>query len=357
MKKLLVVVLAVVMAASVFAGCASGGTEPSESAAAQTPGASEEASASQGAAEGSGGEMNVGFSFASKETTIYQAFEDYAVKQGEANDPVIKYSFTVADADVSKQANNIKDLIAKKPKAIVMMPQDSKAIVSSIKEAHAAGIPVITYNRAATPDADEKADAHIGLDAVDQAYTTTKYLIELMQKDGVEPKLINVMGDLVDENAINRDKGFKQACEEMGVTPLQDVPSEWDPDKALSGLTAALQAHPDANGVFVASDMLMPAVQSALERVNKWAPYGEANHMYIGTQDVAPNGAAMLEQGYNDVSTAFDIDAMTVALTEALTKISNGEDLGGENILVKGKVCTPNNLEECQNVWGFVYDE
>ncbi|WP_066688717.1 sugar ABC transporter substrate-binding protein [Christensenella intestinihominis] len=357
MKKLLIVVLAVVMAMTVFAGCSSGGgTAATESPAAATEPAAGADAETSGAAAG-GDEMNVGFSFASKETTIYQAFEDYAVKQGEANDPKISYSFTVADADVSKQANNIKDLIAKKPDAIVMMPQDSKAIVSSIKEAHAAGIPVITYNRAATPDADEKADAHIGLDAVDQAYTTTKYLIELMQKDGVEPKLINVMGDLVDENAINRDKGFKQACEEMGITPLQDVPSEWDPDKALSGLTAALQAHPDANGVFVASDMLMPAVQSALERVNKWAPYGEENHMYIGTQDVAPNGAAMLEQGYNDVSTAFDIDAMTVALTEALTKIHNGEDLGNEEILVKGKVCTPNNLDECQNVWGFVYDE
>lgn len=356
MKKLLIVVLAAIMAMTVFAGCADGGTQAPASASADTGAPADSAAPDSSSSAASDG-MNVGFSFASKETTIYQAFEDYAVKQGEANDPKISYSFTVADADVSKQANNIKDLIAKKPQAIVMMPQDSKAIVSSIKEAHAAGIPVITYNRAATPDAEEKADAHIGLDAVDQAYTTTKYLIDLMKKDGVEPKLINVMGDLVDENAINRDKGFKQACEEAGITPLQDVPSEWDPDKALSGLTAALQAHPDATGIFVASDMLMPAVQSALERVNKWAPYGEENHMYIGTQDVAPNGAAMLEQGYNDVSTAFDIDAMTVALTETLTKISKGETLNNESILVKGKVCTPNNVDECQNVWGFVYDE
>src|ERR1035438_9358722 len=50
------------------------------------------------------------------------------------------------DKDVAKQSNQIKDFIVKKVAAIVLSPCDSKAIVSVIQEANAAGIPVFTVD-------------------------------------------------------------------------------------------------------------------------------------------------------------------------------------------------------------------
>jgi len=309
------------------------------------------------AAETSAKPILVGFSFASKEGVIYQAFEDYIKKAGQQSNPKVDFTFTVADADVGKQASNIEDLISQKPDLIVMMPQDSKAIVASIKAAHKAGIPVLTYNRAASPEADEKPDAHVGLDTVDQAYTTAKALFELMKKDGVEPKVINVMGDLRDENAVNRDKGLKKAAEEMGVAIVQDVPTEWNPDKALLGLSAALQAHPEANAIFCASDFLMPGVQAAMERANKWIPYGQSGHMYLGSQDVFPSGAKLLKEKYIDINTAFDIWPMSTAAVDTIIKLVQKKPLENNNILIKGRVFNQENIVNEQNVWANDYKE
>jgi len=306
-------------------------------------------------------EIRIGFSFASKEGVIYQAFEDYikkaAEEYGAANGVNMTFTFTVADADVGKQASNIEDLISQQPDLIVMMPQDSKAIVASIKAAHAAGVKVMTYNRAASPDAEEQADAHVGLDSVDQAYTTAVELINRMKANNLEPKIINVMGDLRDENAVNRDKGLKQATEELGAVIVQDVPTDWNPDKALSGLAAALQAHPEANAVFVASDFLMPGVQAALERAGKWAPSGDPNHMFLGSQDVFPSGAKLLKDGYIDVNTAFDIWPMSTNAVEIIDKLVKGEAIENTNVLIKGRVVTADNLEELENLWANDYEE
>ena len=105
-----------------------------------------------------------------------------------------------------------------------------------------------------------------------------------MKSDGVKAKIINVMGDL-DENAVLRSNGLKKAAEEAGAKVLQDVPTGWNPDKALSGLSAALQAHPEATAVFVGSDHLIQGVRTAMERADRWAPRGDAKHLYLGSQD------------------------------------------------------------------------
>lgn len=301
--------------------------------------------------------IKVGFSFASKEGVIYQAFEDYIKKAGQQSNPKVEFTFTVADADVGKQASNVEDLISQKPDVIVLMPQDSKAIVASIKACHKAGIPAMTYNRAASPDADEKADAHVGLDTVDQAYTTAKALFELMKKDGVEMKIINVMGDLRDENAVNRDKGLKKAAQEMGATIVQDVPSEWNPDKALSGLSASLQAHADATAIFVASDFLMPGIQSAMERAKKWIPYGQKGHIYLGSQDVFPSGSKLLKEKIIDVNTAFDIWPMSTAAVDTIIKLAQKKAIDNKNILIKGRLFDQKNINSEQNVWANDYKE
>ena len=164
-SKLGMLSLVLVIVLSMLAAC--GGTKESGGGEASDGKSGGSEATGSGSETKSGGEkkkINVGFSFASKEGVIYQAFEDYiqtaAKEYAEKNGVEMDFTFTVADADVGKQASNIEDLIGRKPDVIIMMPQDSKAIVSSIKAAHKAGIPVMTYNRAASPDAEEKADAH-----------------------------------------------------------------------------------------------------------------------------------------------------------------------------------------------------
>ena len=298
--------------------------------------------------------INAGLSFASKEDVIYQAFEDYIINAGKVSKPIVRFTFTVADWDTEKQAADIKSLIEKNMDVIVMMPQDSRVIVESIKTTRKAGIPVMTYNRAASPDADERADAHVGLDTVDQAYTTAIALFEMMKRDGITPRLINVMGDLRDENAVNRNKGLKKAAEERGVDIIEGVTTDWSAEKADSGLYEALQEHPDANALFVASDVLMPGVKNTLQKLKKWEPYGIQGHMYIGSQDVNPLGAELLKTKYIDVDTAFDIWPMSTSAVDTIIKLALRKPVN-RNQLIKGRIFYHNNILTEQNVWANDY--
>lgn len=307
------------------------------------------------AASDSPGAIDVGISFASKETVFYQQAEDMLIQAAEEftaeTGREVNVTVTVADADVTRQASNIEDLISRRPDVILMVPQDSRAIISSIQAVRNAGIIPMTFIRAASPDADVQPDAHVGLDTVHQAYVAGLYLMNKMREDGVEPRIIHVIGDLRDENAVNRQFGFERAVSEFPEAEiLATVPSEWNPDRALAGLSAALQAHPDANAVLVASDFLLGAVQTALERVDKWAPYGEPNHVYHANLDVQPNALSAIEEGYIDVNTLWDHYEQGRAAMRAIVALVDGVELPARNILVQARIVTPENIDSMENI-------
>jgi ribose transport system substrate-binding protein len=55
-------------------------------------------------------------------------------------------SVVSGEKDVAPQSNHVKDFIVKKVAAIVLSPCDAKAIGPVIREANAAGIPVLTVD-------------------------------------------------------------------------------------------------------------------------------------------------------------------------------------------------------------------
>lgn len=307
-------------------------------------------------------EINVGFSFATQEGTFWQAIQVYtdlaAEQYGEENGVDINVTYTIADNDAGKQQNDIKDLIASDPDVIVIAPMDSTAILSSIKECHDAGIPVITTSRQENPEAtgDQRAEVFIGLDTTDQAYTTGVSTLERMIADGIAAEdihPINMVGDLADENAVNRSNGFKQACEEFGVEIVQDIPFEWNTEKCLSLLSAALVAHPEVNCIFVPSDTHLASAQAAMEQNGKWFKYGEEGYVYLCSQDGSVEGLPYVADGYCVACTSYDHWPVCVELIENIVLLANGGTPENEVEMMSGRVVTPENINELENLWGL----
>lgn len=296
----------------------------------------------------------VGYSMDALENDIWRSvatmFEADMAALGEKLGKNITVQMVVADGDVGRQNAQIRDLIGLQPAVIFVAPKDSKAIVSSIAAAQAQNIPVVTHIRDSDPEATVRPTTFLGIDAFDQGYSTAKELFEIMKADGVEPKVINVMGDLGDENAVLRSEGLKKAAEEAGAEVVQDVPTGWNPDKALSGLSAAIQANPEANAVFVGSDHLIQGVRTALERADRWAPRGDPKHMYLGSQDVFPIAIEMIEQGYIDANTAFDIGVISKQAAAVVEAILAGEAVE-PSYAMKGRVATAENIAEMPDLW------
>jgi len=304
-------------------------------------------------------QLVVGLSWNEKRQSLVQAWEDYMKLYGEQYGKEKNVKFTwivnVADSNPSHQASNIEDLLNQKVNVIVARPHDGAAIGASIKAAHDRNVRFITFDRASST---RKPDAHVGADSYTQALTTGEAFAKLLTEKGIRGQCIELMGDLRDQNAVNRSKGWKDAEAKYGAwKTITQVPTEWNPEKFRTGTANALKAHPEANCMFVASDFCFTAVQSALEDAGKWKPTGQPGHMWVAAQDVNPLGYIAMQGGYIDVATSYDAYFHAVELVKVLGMIAAGQDPGGKDFLVPGRVATPATLKGMEHMFAAEYKE
>jgi ABC-type sugar transport system substrate-binding protein len=303
-------------------------------------------------------EVTIGFSWNRMDSQLLVAWQDYFQSYGDIAGPKsgykINWVFNVADGDVARQASNIQDLINQGVDLIGTRPEDAAAIGASIKAAKDAGIPVITFDRASSGF---QPDAHTGADSYTQALTTGREFAKILAANGVtDAKCIEVLGDLKDMNAVNRSKGWADAQAETGAwTTVVQVPTEWNADKFYTGTANALQAYPDANCIFTASDYAYGGVEKAMQEADKLYPAGDPKHMWAASQDMNPPGLEAMEKGYIDVLTTYDAYFHSVAFVDAAIKLLNGETLGVINFLVPGRVATLDNFKDMENLWARDY--
>ncbi len=351
MKKVSVLMLVVMLMVTVLSACAAPVAAP-----AAAPAADEAAAAPAG--DAALRDVTIGFSWNRKDSALQTAWEDYMKAYGAEVGPAaglnINWVFNVADGDVARQTANIQDMINQGMDLIGARAEDAAAIGASAKAAADAGIPFITFDRASSG---VQPSAHVGADSLTQAITTGEAFAELLKANNVvDPQCIEVLGDLKDQNAVLRSQGWQQVEAEVGAwKTVVQVPTEWNADKFYTGVANALQAHPEANCMFVASDFAFQGVEKALQEAGKLAATGEPNHMWMAAQDVNPPGLEALEKGIIDVVTSYDAYYHSVAFVDTAIKILNGETLDAAEFLVPGRVVTQDNFADMPNLWAQDY--
>ena len=254
--------------------------------------------------------VKMGLSMQSLQAAAFHAWADYLqyrldYEAGQRGYEV-ELITTNANDDVTKQANDIRDLIAQGCEVIFCPCLDSQAILSSVKEVHDAGKIYVSYCREVSHDAkgDEVPDLTVNFASEDQAYWGMVDLFEIMKADGVEPvKIIDCYGDKTDENAHNRERGLQKAIKEYGYENVPIVEAEcghWEPDVCGQNLAPVLAANPDANCMYSSSDFLSSGIQKAMEDAGMWHKHGEEGHVYFSASDLYPLGIQHLREGYMD---------------------------------------------------------
>jgi ABC-type sugar transport system substrate-binding protein len=299
--------------------------------------------------------FKIGFSLDTKESSLETAWEKFLRSEGDVQGKAAGLDITwvenVANGDPARQAANIDDLITDGVDVIIARAFDSGAIGTSIKAAHDAGIPFVTFDRGSTSG---KPTAHVGGDSYDEALTTGQAFASILKKANVQGKCIELEGALTDINAVNRSKAWNLAGKQTGqYESIVQVPTNWDPNLFLSGLTNALTAHPEANCVFAASDFAFPSIQAALEKADRWAPTGQPKHMWLATNDLQAVAVKPMEEGYIDVATTWDAYMQAKEAVRVLIAIKEGKDpgCGPDGCLAKGRVVTPATVDTTPNLW------
>jgi inositol transport system substrate-binding protein len=303
-----------------------------------------------GSASTAGKKPLIGVSFDTLQTEYWVASRD-AIEAG-IKKRGGEMLLAVANNDANRQLEQVNNFIAKGVDGIVIAPKDAQAVMPIIKAANRANIPIVLYNR--PPAEGAGTCVTVVADNVEITRNTVANMAEQAKKSGRKYKAMILIGDLADINAVGRRDGFEAAVKQYPevIQVVSRVPTEWNQEKALAGVTNALQANPDINFIFSSSDFLFPSIVSALTQAGKYKKAGEEGHVLLGGFDGDATAYRMLVDGYLDADGVQDVFFECDKSVEAAFDLKAGKDVPAV-IKDPGFVAHQGNLAEArERMWG-----
>lgn len=295
-------------------------------------------------------QLKIGVAFETLQTEYWVA--SFEALQAELQRRNIQMIEAIADNDANRQLDQIHILIARGVDGIIVSPKDATTVIPMIKAANRADVPIVIYNR--PPAGGAGKSVTVVADNYAIAKATVEYMAEQAVKTGAEYRAMVLIGDLGDINAIGRRDGFEDAVRPYSDTieVVARVPTDWSQDKALAGVTNALQVNPDINFVFTSSDFLFPSLISALRTAGKYKKTGEEGHVLLGGFDGDSMAYQMLVDGYLDADGVQDVYFECAAAIDAVLDMHDNKEV--ETIIRDpGFVIHQDNLEKrAKQMWG-----
>jgi ABC-type sugar transport system substrate-binding protein len=252
-----------------------------------------------------------------------------------------------AEGDAVKQNSQIDDMIAQGVSGIVCVYVDFKAILQAVKACNKAGIPFVFCDRTLDSTADAKVAWGIATDNYALTVKGWDWMADYARKNKMDLKVLELVGSLSDENVLRRTDGFKAVMAKNSdiIQLVQQVPTEWNLEKALAGATNALQAHPEINCIFMHSDYLLGATISALRQANRYKKIGEAGHVVVMPYSGNKASLDAMREDYVEMCFGMDVYKEGYQSVKAAVDLANGKTLG-KPILDSGFIITQENFAE-----------
>ncbi|MFC6081552.1 sugar ABC transporter substrate-binding protein [Sphaerisporangium aureirubrum] len=258
-------------------------------------------SASAPAAAAGGGKVGVDFPRA--DSDFWNSYNKYVPQlAGELGIDLMPP--TNSQNDVAKLVSNTQALVSQGAKAVVMAPQDTGAIATTLDQLAAKNIPVVTVDT--RPD---KGPTYMVVRADNRAYgeKACKFLGDQLKGKG---KVIEFQGSLSSVNGRDRSEAFA-GCMKTNYPGIQvfEEPTEWEGTKAAAALQTRLTQHPDINGIYMQAGgvFLAPTLQ-VLKSKNLLVPPTDPKHIFIVSNDGIPQEFQAIRDGQIDATVSQPAD-------------------------------------------------
>ena len=147
------------------------------------------------------GYSTIAYSLAELPQFLYRHLEDGCKARGWDFLPL------AAEGDVTKQGEQVQQLIQQKPDVMVLFPGDPQLAVDWVKDINAAGIPVINLHTDVAEAGRQYSAAFVGADNYNLAANIAKVVIDTFGKDaGIN--IVQIGGVPVQADMIQRQAGF-----------------------------------------------------------------------------------------------------------------------------------------------------
>lgn len=263
------------------------------------------------------------------------------------------------------QLNQLEDVIALQPDAIIMNAVDFDAIVPGIEKAREAGIKVVNYDRQIRTTEFELTSV---AGTVEIGRTAAAEAIRLLEErhGAVQGTVLQILGDPGDNYTLDIQEGFEEVMAEQApdVEIVTKAAMQWEATNAGRIFEDQLLVTPDIDLVFAhAAHLTVPIV--AIMEAKGMAP-GEVMMM---ASNGAPVGLDNIRAGWQQVEVEQPLYAQIYGLAMFMPKILRGEELEpgtydvvgldgvltmeewGPDLKVPGAAITPENVDDTR-FWG-----
>lgn len=258
-----------------------------------------------------------------------KGMEDEAAKKG------VKAEFLGPEvSDAAKQVSIIESVIARKPVAIAVSPNDPATVKDVISKATAAGIKVITWDSDA-PDSERLM--YIGTDNTAAGATAADTLAKILDGKG---KVAILTGSLTALNAQQRVQGFTDEMKKYPDIEIVAVePTEDDATKSLSIAESLLQAHPDLDAFYGVTGNGVPGAAGAVKQANL------CGQVHVVGFDVTPQAQELMKAGCVDALISQRPYGMTAQALDIMIDLANGKPVPAVNIDTGVEIVYPDDLD------------
>ena len=263
-RKFFSATLSLVMAAALLTGC-SGGSSPAGSGSSAASGTASQAAAS------SGDDYHLAICVHSLDNE-YWAQEAAGAELFAKSVNNCKYDVLTCSSDDNKQIQGIKDYIARYgKKAIFVVDPSSTANTANIADVceKSGNYVVILAHRAEGlyPKDYPHFVVSLMLSDYDNGYKTA---CKLFDSIGGKGEVCELQGQLGDDSATNRHKGFQDALKKYPNIKCVDTQvANWEQSKAMSFTEEWLVSHPNIKAIYSANDTMALGAIEALKNKSK----------------------------------------------------------------------------------------
>ena len=179
-----------------------------------------------------------------------------------ARHPNVSLVTTDGNVDITKQNNDVDDLLAQNVDAVVMSPVELAGLVPAGTKVMTANKPLVLLDR----DMPSSKTLFIGQSNITMAKAVGDVMV---QKMGGKGNLLEITGLIGSSPAIDRQKGMMQAIEGTGITLLATGDGEWIRDPAVALMEDWLVAYDKIDAVFSHAEESSYGAQFAIARANR----------------------------------------------------------------------------------------
>jgi ribose transport system substrate-binding protein len=244
------------------------------------------------------------------------------------------------EIDVEKQMQIVENMIQTGIQALAITPSGSREIVSALVKAKDAKVPIIVVDTRvdakAAADAGVHTETFVGSDNYAGGRLAGEYLVKAT---GGKARVAVLEGIPGHETGDSRLRGFRDAVKNApGVAIVASQPANWERDQGFNVFQNMLQAHPEIDSVFAASDLMALGAIEAIAAANK------TGKIRVVGFDALDDAKKAIAAGTMDASVAQFPAEMGRAAVESAVKVIRGEAIPAD-IKVKLELVTKDNVK------------